>query len=465
MNEVVMSRSVTRHRRHRSAVKLSERLRDPLVAATNIFVVVALIFGGGPGQLGMASSLIGASGLAVLLIAVLYGGISKFGELPVLARWSVLLTVMLPILQLIPLPWGVWSSLPGHEQRAQILAEIGLSATWQPLTMAIAETAYSAMIALIMFGFLLAMLLLQAVDIRRLLLVVVAVIGVASVVGVIQFATNSPLLQFHRIAHRDALIGFFANKNHMALALACMVPIVFELWIRGAREKLRQPTYLGLLAIVLVPLVVATNSRAGLLLTLAGLFVCVLQIYRGKRWHLAAGFFASTAMLIILAQLVPNVRDIVDRFGDTQSYGRLEILSNSLPLAERFWIFGAGIGSFSSMYESMEKLAWVFPYTVNHVHNDYVEILIEAGIAGAIIALLSFAAVGQGFVAWWSRRNKANGERRDELDLMGAGLLIIALVALHSFVDYPVRRVATLTLMMIGVALVFRPLPWLRSAS
>ena len=465
MDNAVSSRSVTRHRRRRNDTKLLESLRDPLVAATSIFVVIALICGGGQGQLGISSSLIGASGLAVLLIAVLYGGLAKFGELPTLPRLAVLLAIILPFLQMVPLPPGVWSSLPGHEQRAQVLAEIDLAASWQPLTMAIAGTAYSAMMTLIMFGFLLALLLLQPSDIRRLLVLVVAVIGFASIVGVIQFATNSPLVQFHRIAHRDALIGFFANKNHMALALACIVPIVFELWIRGARAKVRQPTYLGLLAAVLVPLVVATNSRAGLLLVLIALFVCILQIYKGKRWHLTIGLIASVAMIFLLVQLVPNIRDIVDRFGDTQSYGCLEILSNSMPLADRFWMFGAGIGSFPSVYESMEKLTWVFPATVNHAHNDYVEILIEAGLFGVAIVLMAFAALVQAFVAWWNYRSRARGERGEELDFMGAGLSIVALFVLHSFVDYPIRRVATLTLLLIGVALVFRPLSWLRSAS
>lgn len=464
MDQASSQRPATRHRRRRSGAKAVERLRDPLVAATYLFAVVALVFGGGQGQFGFASSIIAASGLALLMLAILRGGLAKFAEQSVLVRWGIASAVALPFVQLVPLPWDIWSSFPGHEQRARILAEIGLAGTWQPLTMAVAETAYTAMIALIMFGFLLALLLLQPADIRRLLLIVVAVVGFGAAIGVVQFATNSPLLQFHRIAHRDAVIGFFANKNHMSLALACLIPFVFELWIRGAREKMRQPTYMGLFAAVLVPLVVATNSRAGLLLCLTALFVYVLQIYRGKRWHLAGGLVVVAAALILLVQAVPNIRDMVDRFGDAQSYGRLEILTYSLPLADRFWIFGAGIGSFPSVYESMEKLGWVFPFTVNHAHNDYLELLIEAGIPGAFVLLLNVAGIGQAIVAWWSRYNKAGGERRDEINLMSAGLLIVALFALHSFVDYPVRRVATLTLLMIGLALVCRPLPWLRGA-
>lgn len=449
-------------RRRRSGSEASERLRDPLVAATYAFLIIALIFGGGPGDFGVATSLVGVSGLVLLTIAILRGGLAKFGEQPTLIQWAVGLSVALPFMQLVPLPWELWTQLPGHAQRAEILTEIGMAGAWQPLTMALAETAYSAVVALIMFGFLIAMLLLQPADIRRLLLIVLAVMGVGAAIGVIQFATNAPLLQFHRVAHRDAAIGFFANKNHMSLALVCLVPIVYELWIRGARERMRQPTYLGLFAAVLIPLVVATNSRAGLLLALVALFICVLQIYRGKKWHLTAGVGVAATVLTILVLAVPNVRDMVDRFGDTQSYGRLEILTHSLPLAERFWAFGSGIGSFPMVYESMEKLAWVFPFTVNHAHNDYLEIVIEAGIPGALVAVLNILAAGFATFSWLRRRNTAQGERRDELNLMGAGALIIALFAVHSFVDYPVRRVGTLAILMIALALAYRPLPWLR---
>lgn len=436
-------------------------IREPAALICFAFVAVSMAFGGGPGELGLAFMAIAIAGLALVVTAVRGAGAQAFQALPLIVRLAVALAVALPFIQLIPLPPGLWQALPGQGLRAAVLQAFGLGSAWLPLSVTPAETAYSAVIGLAMLGLFMAVMAMPQDRIRALIVFVVIMIGIGITIGIVQFSSGGDSLQFHKVAHRSALIGFFANKNHMGLTLACLVPLSFILVEHQLDDRRGVLVLLGLGWIALIALLVATNSRAGLLLGLMGMLLASLRLFPLHRKKVLLGAVLAAGLAIALASFVPAIQDIVDRFGRTSEDVRFDILDQGVPLIEQYGALGSGLGSFVSVYAPTEKLAWVNPYYVNHLHNDWLQLIIEGGAPGVIILLLMLAALALAARTLWftaaPARNRLVVFMGDERSFAWAGFVIIAMFAAHSIGDYPMRRVGTLTLLVIALALVFRP--------
>ena len=130
---------------------------------------------------------------------------------------------------------------------------------------------------------------------------------------------------------------------------------------------------------------------------------------------------------------------------------RWEITQHSAPLARQFWMFGGGAGSFVRLFTIGERLEWVKPAYVNAAHDDYLQLVIELGLPGLLALALFAVALGRGALAGWRR---GNGFRSS---VLVTGLLIVVLYALHSVVDYPLRRPATWPLFLVACAMILRP--------
>ncbi len=84
------------------------------------------------------------------------------------------------------------------------------------------------------------------------------------------------------------------------------------------------------------------------------------------------------------------------------------------------------------MFERPETLT---PAYVNHAHDEYVEVWMEAGVPG--VALIG------GFWAWWAVASRAVLRRRDAgARLALAGSVVVGMLLVHSMVDYPLRTPA-----------------------
>ncbi|MBI4725406.1 MAG: O-antigen ligase family protein, partial [Rhodomicrobium sp.] len=110
-----------------------------------------------------------------------------------------------------------------------------------------------------------------------------------------------------------------------------------------------------------------------------------------------------------------------------------EMALRSLPL-------GTGLGSFVPVYATAEKEKDVFAGYANRAHDDFAELLLETGAAGALLLLA--------FIVWFARRayQAWTVPRLEAADfpsqLAKASSLIIGLLLLHSLTDYPLRTTA-----------------------
>ncbi|MCH2239362.1 MAG: O-antigen ligase family protein [Blastomonas sp.] len=426
--------------------------------AIYLFISACMLFGGGPGELGVSFVVIALAGLYVLLSSIWKGNLQRFAQLPLLVRLAVSFSIALPLMQLIPLPPGLWQALPGHELRAEILSSLRAADIWLPLSITPAETAYSAVMALSVFGLFLSILGIPTDRIRSVLLWVSALIGLGVLVGLIQVFTAGKALQFHPVMHRDALVGFFANKNHMGLLLACAIPLMYVLAEKRIVASNAAGLFLAVGFVAIVGLLVATNSRAGLALGVLAITLVALRRFSAHRLRVVGFAGGVIVASILIASFVPVVDDLLSRVGTAQDDARVDFLDRGAPLIEQYGVVGSGLGSFTYVYAPTERLDWVTGAYLNHLHNDYLQLVIEGGIAGALAMALWLGALMQ---AAMRLKMQASGKDvyQDEVRVFAwLGAVIIALFLAHSLVDYPFRRMGTLAILTIATAIFLFPL-------
>jgi O-antigen ligase len=107
---------------------------------------------------------------------------------------------------------------------------------------------------------------------------------------------------------------------------------------------------------------------------------------------------------------------------------------------------GTGLGTFPTVYRRYENPDRVTRQYANHSHNDYLEFVLELGVAGLLLILA--------FIGWWG----AALFRVWRSEVPGAGLaraasVAVGVVLLHSIVDYPLRTSAIAALIGAACAL------------
>lgn len=419
---------------------------DFLAFAVIFAAVIFSLFGGAEPNVNFNLGLIFFAGIILLYAAAINSIRTAFISLPLYVRLVIIAPVILPLLQLVPVPPELWTLLPGQQLRIEVLRLIGADRSWQPLSFTPAETAYTAAMGMFFSAFLLGLISTPRKQFDYVILAVTGVTFLGILVGALQFSGTFPALNFYENAHTNILVGFFANKNHMALVLA--VTLIFsKRFFDKLKNKNRSSLYL-VFSIFLVIAVVATNSRAGIALMCVALLLTYAPKLKGISKKITIVATVSIASIFYYISSSPTFDIVYRRFSDVGEDGRWDFLVNSTPLMRDFFLFGSGYGSFSSVYMTRENVEALSPVYTNHLHSDFLQLLIEGGLLGVLVlALLGFSIVK----AWRAAANA--GVSRDDV---WVGLSTMVLFGLHSIVDYPMRRPAAIVYFCIGLACLLR---------
>ncbi|MBJ7437627.1 MAG: O-antigen ligase family protein [Sphingopyxis sp.] len=449
-----------RHRRHPPSARLGATLfldsQSWLVGLAMCALVSFLLFGGGPNSAGLRMGIMLAMGAACLLVFGSLGGLRRLRDLPLVETlcWAALIAV--PLLQLIPLPPGIWTSLPGRGTETQILVLADQAAAWLPITLNRAATLSALAMTLTLGGILLAGITLPDKGVRHLLIAVIACLALSFVVGAVQLSSSGRLLTFYPTSHKGLLLGFFSNRNHQALLIAVSVLVAGYL-IGTSRVPPRQRLALfGFYAFVALAGAFGTASRMGLALCVAASFAApflFLGATMARKTYLMAAGGGLVATLAGLASLSGTAGRSLDRFGDVGGDYRWTIWDRSMNLIGDYFPYGTGLGSFSDVYQKYERLEWLLPNYVNDAHNDYIQLIIETGAQGLFLLLLVLAVLVRAAVF---AASAGNSRRTGSTDLAKLGIAIILLILAHSVVDYPLRRPAIAAIFTLALALIFR---------
>jgi O-antigen ligase len=426
-----------------------------LVAATAA-ITVSLFIGGAAADLGAAQLAI----IGIMLVSG-FGLLARGGMRNLDLPWQVLAFIFamiaLPLLQLIPLPPEIWRSLPGRAAETAIIDLAGGGNDARPLALNPNTNLqlFASLIALTAFSVIVARL--SNANIVRLLRIVLSIALVQFLIGAVQFTTAGGALDFFGNSHKGWLLGTFANRNHAALFFASCILITAALY-DGKLSREKSPSNklerVILVAVMLLWLLAAvgTGSRTGLVLALVALAIASVVVLRGTKlpawaWVSGATISAAGIAAVMTSSRMQRLVERYDIVGDDQ---RWSIWTNSVKIIVDYMPWGSGFGSFMAVYNKVEPLNELIPTYVNNAHNDYLELLIEAGLPGAIVLVAFLTMV----VALVVRGVRFGSPRISRYCLVGGG--IVFLFACHSVVDYPTRRMATAAVLFFGLGLLLR---------
>lgn len=385
--------------------------------------------------------------LSVLVLAYGFAGLSAVQ----IGRHRVLLCLAaawlaLPLLQLVPLPPAVWQALPGRQVVADIDAATGLHGIWRPLSLAPYATATAAWALLVPMSVLVLGMRLDEAERRRLVGVVIILGFLSAFVALLQMAggEQSPFYFFRR-SDRGYAIGLFANHNHHATLLACLLLLLASWRIPQKAYGLRLPArwidrapfVAG--AVVIVPLILLTGSRSGLIACLAAIALSPL-LWRADRkaparivdW-LPIAMIAIVPLLTIIAGRALSLDRL---YGLSASEDmRARMLPTVLEMIRTYMPWGTGLGSFDPVFRMHEPDALLSQRFRNHAHNDWLELALTGGAPGVLLLLACLAAC-----LWQGARIFRNAPSQP--DVARLGLAILAILGLSSITDYPLRTPA-----------------------
>jgi O-antigen ligase len=359
----------------------------------------------------------------------------------------------LSAIHLVPLPPGMWRALPGRQEIIEIDALVTLGDVWRPLTLAPmngwhALSSLLAPLAVVLLG-----IQLNRDDLYRLLPLLIALGAISGLFGLLQaIGSAESSLYFYRITNNGAAVGLFANRNHAAVLLACLFPLlsVFVSTSTGTTDEQRSRQLVAAaFAIFLVPLILVTGSRSGLFIALAALGGAAIlyrspvagrQVRRGGARKKIGALPVLGGVAVICLGFVTfffSRAEAVERlFAEASGEdNRGDFWAVSIDLFWKYFPWGSGSGSFVEAFQIAEPARLLDSTYLNHAHNDWIEIAVTFGVPGLLLlGTAIFFYIRRSFGLW----RRMNGNRRSVLFARMAGIAM-ALIAAASLSDYPLR--------------------------
>lgn len=248
--------------------------------------------------------------------------------------------------------------------------------------------------------------------------------------------------------------GSFVNRHNFAAYMEMTLAVPLGLIFAGAvpRDKrLLVMTAIGLMGIALL----LSGSRGGLVAVLAEIFFLLILTTESKSYGQLA-FKAGMTVLLIATIIVGTTWFIggettLTRIAETAASNdittnRTHIWNVTLSVIKSYPVFGTGLGGFSAAYTNFDTLNGM--ERVEQAHNDYLQILADAGLIGLLIAAFF---VFQLFRGGLKNAKTPNTFRRGVALGALAGCFAIMV---HSLFDFVLHTTAVTYLFVTLVALV-----------
>jgi len=380
-------------------------------------------------------------------------------------------------LQLVPLPPGIWHSLPGREVIVEIDHLLNQPDLWRPLSLAPSQTLNALLAMTVPLAGLLLAASVPSDEYFDVMLGLVAVACVSALLGLVQIISGATSPAYlYRITNQGDMVGLFANRNHHAVFLACVTLLVAALLRDEFMRKRKRVALVGGLlfaGVLLTSMTVFIGSRAGFasgVVAFAIGYVMIVRAWRsepsgrsvsregtgGKRLPSPARRVLLFAPPILLLSFFGAALWLTDRTTalsrltekDVADDLRVQAWSTVQAMIDTYWVWGGGFGSFQGLYRVFEPDALLQQAYFNHAHNDWAELLITGGLPFALVALATLLWFGLAFVRGGTS-NLVKGHRGDvRLPI----LVIVLILGGASLVDYPLR-VPSLQVMAIALIL------------
>lgn len=362
------------------------------------------------------------------------------------------------LLQIVPLPPAVVSTLSPEAYRLQsrFLAP-GAVPGWLPLSLDPRSTLQEFFLwgSCAMFYWTSVQLLADAGRLQRTVRALAIFGGVLSYTAIFQYFTAGNRIFWLFPAYGASPFGPYYNRNHYAALIGMILPIVLAAFLysspRGAYSSWRNwvvavwgrrtgivHLLLGLSAVLMGLSVFLSLSRGGIVgLCLGTATFAILLILRFRQGRGKLVLVGVTA-LVLLAVTWFGWEPIVRRFeliagpDRIASQLRIQYWQDSVGILCDYTLTGSGFGTFADAYRPYRTVD--DNKVLTHAHGDYIELLAEAGVVGALLIAGFWVAVLRAvLVRGWRRHDKYS------LYVLFSCLGGLVAIAAHSFTDFNLR--------------------------
>jgi len=395
-----------------------------------------------------ALGLFNLGGLTILVLWVLDGW--RLGDLRVnknLLQLPLLGALVLGLVQLLPLREvtapGMTSSLSFDPNSTRlVLVQLASLLIYFSATLVFIDTPHRLRVlvrTIMVFGFCLALF------------------------GLTQSFTSPTKVYWLRELNQSTAFGPFINRHHFAGYMELTIALPLGLLFAGAVEKEKRLLYLFIAGLMGVALVM-TGSRGGIISLVAEVLflVIVTAIWRKPserrrtrigRLKLVAGRVGLAGVLLFslfLGVVLLGGELSLTRFIDTVNVedpttGRAHFWAVTLEIIKAHPYVGAGLGAFGVVYTRYDTRNG--PFRLEQVHNDYLQVLSDGGIIGAVLALM--------FVGLLFYKALARAKSRDDFrrGIALASLSGCFAVLVHSFFDFTLHTTSNALLFLVLAAM------------
>ncbi|MEJ7617081.1 MAG: O-antigen ligase family protein [Pyrinomonadaceae bacterium] len=300
----------------------------------------------------------------------------------------------------------------------------------------------------------------------RLMVYTITVFGfLLAIFGLIQYFSSPTKIYWITERAQSLPFGPFINRHHFAgymeLTLALPLGLVFSNAIDRDKSLI-----FAFVALLMGIGLIMTNSRGGIISLLAEIFFLVIvSSLRRKRQSeseteerragrvrgavVRVGLGLMLVFTLFIGVVLYGGEDALSRFVGTvnasdPTTGRAHFWSMTVNIIRDYPLLGTGLGSFGMAYTRYDTRNGT--YRLEHAHNDYLQLLSDAGIVGAVLGVVFVVALFRlGFA------------RRESRDKFRRGVAIGALagcfaVLVHSFFDFTLHTPSNALLFLLLAA-------------
>lgn len=389
-------------------------------------------------------------GIMLLAITLLQGEIAS--RLSRILWITLIVGISIPLVYIIPVPLSLWEILPGRERYVDALVEYNALTNnypWLSLSLVPEKTVHAFLALIPLAAVFLATLTQSSSSQLKLVYVLIALACLEALLGIAQYTTQLEIF-FPFGAHNDKAtsddaIGTYINRDHFVALLYLTLPLVLSQFFwhignkafihRYRQDGFRTQAMVKLVVIILAVLCITlgatlSRSRAGIFLIVLGLLLSTILFAR----HIGGKRGISIASTLVIASIgiasSIGIIPVLNRFVALDPFedGRWWYFQVAIEGIKQFFPLGTGPSTFQEIYRTIQ------PYDqlqfLNHVHNDYLELIFETGIIGIIFVGLFLIVYIQG----WRNLSKLSwDETRFMKVASGIG---VTLLLIHALVDF-----------------------------
>jgi O-antigen ligase len=275
-----------------------------------------------------------------------------------------------------------------------------------------------------------------------------------AVMGIAQNYTSHDVIYWSRpLTEGGSPFGPYVDRDHFAGLMELIVPVGMSLVALGGVRR-EQMAFTGILTLVPVVALVLTTSRGGIVSFLfeVGLLAALMKARRA-RFQTAALVAILLSALAVLGWLgAGTVLQRVKSSSVRELSGdrRVSMLRGAWHIFLHHPLAGTGLGTLVTAYPRYETL--YDGRIVDHVHNDYAEMLAEMGIAGGLCGLAFLVMLFRE-----SRRRLAQEQSAFSQAIHTSGIVACAGLLVHGLVDFNFHIPANGLLFLLQAAVVLSP--------